>query len=220
MFAVFFYAQLSIKLIKIMNRLRLKLLKLTRISWNIRKIKNLNCVTLTSLRTLRKILNFLCSEEYGFCCKEFSADFCTAVFFGYFVYLYPYSVSVGISDLNSSFLMSVSGICHFIARLLPLGHLVDKKVIKASTLSGAAFLICGIDIFFLPFTEAYARLMVLVAIFGATSGMGGSFIMVVVAYSAGSMEKAAAASSWMLLHCGVGNLVGIFGFGKFELPIQ
>ena len=141
-------------------------------------------------------------------------------FFGYFVYLYPYSVSVGISDMKSSFLLSASGICHLTARLLPLGHLVDKKMIKASTLSGAAFLICGIDIFFLPFTKAFEGLLVLVAVFGAAAGIGGSFIMVVVTYSAGSKEKASAATSWMLLHCGVGNLVGIFGFGKFEFPIQ
>ena len=141
-------------------------------------------------------------------------------FHGYFIYLYPYSVSVGISDIKSSFLLSASGICHLIARLLPLGHLVDKKIIKASTLAGGAFLICGIGIFFLPFTKAYAGLVVLVAIFGATSGIGGSFIMVVVTYSAGSKEKASAASSWMLLHCGIGNLLGIFGFGKFELPMQ
>ena len=140
--------------------------------------------------------------------------------YGYFVYLYPYSISVGISDINSSFLISVSGICHLIARLLPFGHLVDKKIIKASTLAGVAFLITGIDILFLPFTKAYEGLIVLVAIYGATAGIGGSYIMVVVTYSAGSKEKASAATSWMLLHCGIGNLVGIFGFGKFELPMQ
>ena len=140
--------------------------------------------------------------------------------YGYFLYLYPYSVSIGISDIKSSFLMSVSGICHLIARLLPFGHLVDKKIIKASTLAGAAFLISGIDIIFLPFTKTYAGFMVLVAIYGATAGIGGSYIMVVVAYSAGSEAKASAAASWMLLHCGIGNLVGIFAFGKFELPMQ
>ena len=136
--------------------------------------------------------------------------------YGFFIYLYPYSVSVGIPNMKSSFLMSTIGICHLIARLLPLGYLVDKKIIRASTLAGTAFLICGVGIIVLSFMSAFKGLVVLVSVFGITQGIGGSFIIVVMVYSAGSKEKASGATSWMLLHFGIGNLVAIYGCGKLN----
>ena len=63
----------------------------------------------------------------------------------------PYSVSVGIPAVKSSFLLSsTNGICHLTATLFTCKrHFVYKKMIKASTLAGVAFMICGIDSFLL-----------------------------------------------------------------------
>ncbi|XP_072031963.1 monocarboxylate transporter 12-like isoform X2 [Amphiura filiformis] len=143
------------------------------------------------------------------------------------VYLIPYSASIGISDLNSSFLLSALGVSIFIVRLSPLvGYLVDKKIVSKSMLTGTCYLVNGVATVIIPFTTSYGGLMAMSVVFGMTVGIGGAVIMVICTMAAGSKDKAPGATAWCLLLCGIGSLVTLLlaGFlrdatGSFKPPL-
>ena len=132
----------------------------------------------------------------------------------FLIYLYPYAVSVGVSSFQSSFLLSICGISLLSIRLLPIGHLVDKKLISAGTLAGLGWMACGTVIITATFMKSFASLGVIACLHGCTLGIGGSFTMVVVTFCGGSKAKASGAISWLLLQCGTGSLVCAYLCGK------
>ena len=125
------------------------------------------------------------------------------------VYFVPYAISIGVSSLKASFLMSVSGICLIIARVSPVGCIVDNKIISASTLGGIAYVLGGLAIMVMPFTSTFEELICVAIAIGLTTGLGGWLLIVVVAYSAGSRDKAPGAIAWLSLHCGIANVLGL-----------
>ncbi|XP_072030291.1 monocarboxylate transporter 12-like [Amphiura filiformis] len=131
--------------------------------------------------------------------------------FAAIIYLVPYSTTVGISDLNASFIMSITGICNIIARLSPIGFLVDKKFVSASMVTGMAFLLLGLITILIPFVKTFPFLISLAVVFGLTWGVGGSLIMFIVAHSGGSKDKAPGAQAWMLQQMGFGGFLCING---------
>ncbi|XP_072031965.1 monocarboxylate transporter 12-like [Amphiura filiformis] len=143
------------------------------------------------------------------------------------VYIVPYSTSIGISDFNSSFLLSAIGASVCVARLSPLiGYLVDKKIVSKSMLTGTCYLVNGVATVIIPFTTSYGGLMAISVVFGMTMGIAGAMLMVICTMAAGSKDKAPGATAWCLLLCGIGSLVTLFfaGFlrdatGSFKPPL-
>ena len=132
------------------------------------------------------------------------------------VYLVPYAVSVGVPDLQASLLMLVFGISGAAIRLCPVGWIVDKKYISASTLGGLAFLTCGLTIVATSFTTKFTTLAAMSVVYGVSIGIATFLRFVVVTYAAGSKDKAPGAISWVLLSEGVGIFVCILIIGKFK----
>lgn len=131
------------------------------------------------------------------------------------IYLVPYARSVGVSPLKSSYLMIAYGVGNVIVRLSPVGVIVDKKIISASTLGGVLRFILGLVIIATPFTRTYKQLMTCAVLYGLLQGVGGCMLYVVVARSAGSRDKGPAASAWFLLQNGIGSTIIIYFVGKF-----
>ena len=176
-------------------------------------------------RTMRKTMNVI----FKTIAKDFNLYLFTKVRFifqsvingflwggnnAFLIYLYPYSVSVGVSGFQSSFLLSICGISLLFVRLLPIGHLVDKKLISAGTIAGIGWLACGSIMIVASFMRTFTSLSIIASLHGCTLGIAGSFTMVVVAYCGGSKEKASGAISWLLLQNGTGSLVCTYLCGK------
>ncbi|XP_072036428.1 monocarboxylate transporter 12-like [Amphiura filiformis] len=142
------------------------------------------------------------------------------------LYLVPYAVSVGIANMEASYLMFIFGISGLAIRLCPVGWIVDKKFISASTLGGIAFLMCGLNIVITSFTRTFSGLVIVAVVYGVTLGVAAFLRMVMVTYAAGSNEKAPGAIGWMFLGEGVGTLTCILlmGFlhdisGNYRAPL-
>ncbi|XP_072036426.1 monocarboxylate transporter 12-like [Amphiura filiformis] len=142
------------------------------------------------------------------------------------LYLVPYAVSVGIANMEASYLMFAFGISGLAIRLCPVGWIVDKKFISASTLGGIAFLMCGLNIVITSFVRTFSGLVIVAVVYGVTVGVAAFLRVVVVTYAAGSKAKAPGAIGWMLLGEGVGSLACILlmGFlhdisGNYRAPL-
>ena len=126
------------------------------------------------------------------------------------VYIAPYAISVGLSDIKASFLMSALGASVCIMRLSPVvGYLVDKKIIPKALLTGIGFGINGIATISFGFITSYVGLMITSVVFGISIGTAGAVVIVICTDAAGSRDKAPGATAWLLLLCGVGSLIGI-----------
>ena len=142
--------------------------------------------------------------------------FLEAGYTGTVVYIFPYAVSIGISDKNAPFLLLAFGIAITIVRLSPIGWIFDKKLASTSNVSGVAHLIMGLLIIATPFTRIYEVLMTFAVLFGALQGVGGCLLFVVVARSAGSRDKGPSAHAWFLLIHGIGSTVVVYLVGKLN----
>ncbi|XP_072035525.1 monocarboxylate transporter 12-like [Amphiura filiformis] len=126
------------------------------------------------------------------------------------IYLVPYAISIGISDFKASLLMLFYGVFIVVARLSPIGWIVDKKVISASTLGGISFLILGCMGIFTPFVRTFTHLVVVSAGYGIFQGIGTPMYIIVIAESPGDKEKAKGALAWYIIAYGLGSLISIF----------
>ena len=133
------------------------------------------------------------------------------------LYMFPHAVDSGVSDQRSVFLLSATGASALVIRLCPIGILVDRKIVSASTLGGGGYIAAGVFIIIISYAHSYSYTMLMVVVIGSGfgHGLGGHMIMVVVAYSAETKEKASGSTAWFLLSVGVGSVIGIFISGKF-----
>ena len=134
------------------------------------------------------------------------------------IYLIPHAFSVGIPDIKASYLMLAFGISGLITRLCPVGWVVDRKIISASTLGGLAFFNSGVNIVIASFVTSFTVLVAVAVVFGVTFGIGSFLRMVVVINVCGSRQKALGAIGWTLLFEGVGSFSCILLMGKEREP--
>ena len=132
------------------------------------------------------------------------------------MYLVPVAISVGVSPTQSSFLMMAYGSSMVLVRLSPLGVLVDRNIVSASTLSGAIYLIYGVVIIASPLMRTYRHHMIVAALFGVLPGLGNPLQYVVVARTVGARNKGPAAMSWFTLGNGLGASIIILFVGEFQ----
>ncbi len=130
------------------------------------------------------------------------------------IYIVPYSVSVGITDIRAPLVLSINAVCSLVVRLIPFGYLVDKEVISATSLTAFGFAMAGIATILMTFTNMFPGLAILAAFYGIGFGMGATFLILVVAYSGGSKETSSGAIAWTLLGRGLGSFVGVYGGGE------
>ncbi len=135
-------------------------------------------------------------------------------FFTTLIYLVPYAIELGISDLNASFIMSATGIGNAVIRLSPIALLIDKKIMTAWQMTGISFVIFGVSSILTPFLRTFTLLITVAAVFGLTWGVGGATYMVAVAQSAGSKAQVPGAQAWAYQQMGVGGFVFISAAGK------
>ena len=166
------------------------------------------------LKTLGKDFNLTLFTKVSFIFQSVVNGFLWGGNNAFLIYLYPYSVNVGVSSFQSSFLLSMCGISLLFIRLLPIGHLVDKKLISAGTIAGIGWLACGSIMIVASFMRTFTSLSIIASLHGCTLGIAGSFTMIVVAYCGGTRDKASGAISWLLLQCGTGSLACTYLYGK------
>ena len=135
------------------------------------------------------------------------------------MYIVPYAVSVRVSATYSSFLMVAYGCTMVLVRLSPVGMIVDKKIVSASTLGGVIFLLYGVLIMITSLMRTYPQLMVVAILNGVFPGLGNPMVYVTAARSVGSKEKGPAAMSWFTLGNGVGASIIILLVGKYQSDV-
>ncbi|XP_072032628.1 monocarboxylate transporter 12-like [Amphiura filiformis] len=176
---------------------------------NDEKITNNNSI----LKDIVKDFDLVLFRKVRFIFQSVINGFLYGGFVSLLIYIIPYSESVGITDIKSPLLMSTVAACSLTARLIPFGYLVDKNVISASSLAGAASILSGTVSILMTFMENFAGLAVLAGLYGIGWGVTSTFIIVIVAHSGGSKESSSGAIAWTLLGRGVGSFVCIYGGG-------
>ncbi|XP_033756573.1 monocarboxylate transporter 14-like isoform X2 [Pecten maximus] len=139
--------------------------------------------------------------------------FCLSMFFAcvgiYLVYVHfpRYTIEMGSTPLNASFLMSVSGLCNCISRVLA-GMAANSESINENVMYFGTFGLLGISTLLLPlYAYTYGGQLAFAVFLGLYSGCCYSIINTLIIQLVG-IEELATGFGICMFFCGIGSVIG------------
>ncbi|XP_070567597.1 monocarboxylate transporter 9-like isoform X2 [Ptychodera flava] len=127
-------------------------------------------------------------------------------YFTAMVFLMAKVVSAGVTRLDASFLMIISGICSLVGRLLH-GSMVDLAKVSPLLVYGSHVFIGGLTLILIPLGRSYAVFAVLIGIFGYSYGVYYPVSIVCLKHKLG-VQNLSSALGWIFFITGIGTLIG------------